>query len=153
LAARIDCDRADGATLMDVMNVGMWACVTMFPRGAFARYDQLIWIAQRDSLLHRKTFGAFADEHHVIAGFHHTTRQANGIFDVAEHGNCSGLEGRTIHEYGVELDAAVEVQMRAGAGVKYWIVFENNDCGFDCIGCRTAALEYFPAFFKSASAS
>jgi hypothetical protein len=43
--------------------------------------------------------------------------------------------------------------MRAGAGIKNGIIFQNYNCRFDRISRRAAMLKDFPSFFKRAAAT
>jgi hypothetical protein len=43
--------------------------------------------------------------------------------------------------------------MRAGSGVKHWIIFQHDDCRFDGISSRASAVEHRPTSLKRAPAT
>ena len=69
-------------------------------------------------MLLRKFFSAEADQHHMFTLFQHRTRQQNRVFDMFDRGDRSGLQRRPVHDDRIELDVAVEVQVRAVSRVK-----------------------------------
>jgi len=81
------------------------------------------------------------------------TRNANGIFDMAQTGSGTSAKRGRVHDDGVAFDLAIEIQMGAEAGVKDGIVFEDDDGGFDGIEGVTAVAEYTPTGAKGAEAA
>jgi hypothetical protein len=57
--------------------------------------------------------------------------EANGILDSPEAGGGAGTKGGAVHDDRVAFDAAVEIKMRAEAGIEDGVVFENDYSGFD----------------------
>ena len=93
----------------------------------------------------REAFGAFGDEHHVRAIFQNFAGEADGIANALQRGDRAGAERGAVHDDGVAFDAAVEIQMRAEAGVENRIVFEDDDGGFDGVESRATGWEDRPA--------
>ena len=62
-------------------------------------------------------------------------------------------KSRAIHNDGVAFDAAIEIEMRAEAGVENGFVFEDDDGGFDGVERGAAAGENGPACVESAAAA
>jgi hypothetical protein len=63
--------------------------------------------------------------------------QAGGLDGVAEAfdaGYTSGAEGGSVHEEGVELDAAFGGEEAAAAGIEGGVVFKDGDGGFYGVG-------------------
>ena len=93
--------------------------------------DQLLRIAQRDSLFSRKSFRALPNQHHVRAFLEDRASHQNGILHPLQRGSRASTQRRAVHHNGVALHAAVPVQVRAVARVENRIVFQYHDCGFD----------------------
>jgi hypothetical protein len=59
--------------------------------------------------------------------------ETDGIADALQGSGSAATKSSTVHNNGVAFDAAVEIQMRAEAGVENGFVFEDDDSGFDGI--------------------
>src|SRR5581483_8235998 len=68
----------------------------------------------------------------------------NGIADSADRGDGSGAKRTSVHDDGVAFDVAVEIEMRAIAGVEDRILFEDDDGGFDGVESGAARGENGP---------
>src|SRR3984893_16886398 len=79
--------------------------------------------------------------------------EADGIADVLQGGDRTWAEGGPIHDDGVAFDAAIEIEMRAEAGVEDGIVFKDDDSGFDGVESGTAAGEDGPSGGECAGAA
>ena len=73
------------------------------------------------------------------AVFEDCAGEADGIFDALQGGDGAGAKRRAVHDDGVAFDAAVEIEMRAEAGVENGLVFKDNDGGFDGVESGAAA--------------
>ena len=121
-----------GALLMaTVMRRGVLVFPAFEPGCALGLADQPFRIAQRDSVLYCETFRTFTDQHHVRAILEDGSRNADGVLHALQRGHCTGTERSAVHDDGIALHAAVEVQVRAVAGVKNRIVFQHDDGSFD----------------------
>src|ERR1700682_2747303 len=98
-----------------------------FPFG-FA--DKFFRSAKRNTLLNGEALGAFADEHHVRTMLEDFAREANGVLYSLQVGGGAGAKRGAVHDDGVALHAAVEIEMRAEASVEDGIVFERDDGSF-----------------------
>ena len=96
---------------------------------------------------------AFGDQHHVRAIFEDFARELNGMLDAMEIGGGAGAKCGAVHDDGVAFDMAVEVEVRAVAGVEDGVIFEDDDGGFDGVEGGTAAGEDGPAGGESAVAA
>jgi hypothetical protein len=85
----------------------------------------------------------------MLARFENLAREANGVFDAFDGSNSAGLEACAVHKDGIELDATIAIQVRAGASVECYVVFKHNDGGFDRVHGRATACEDFATGFKS----
>ena len=85
--------------------------------------------------------------------FEDGARGLDGIFDAMEAGNGAGAERGGVHDDGVAFDVAVEIEMRAVAGVEGGIVFEDGDRGLDGVEGVAAAGKNAPAGLKRAKAA
>jgi hypothetical protein len=68
----------------------------------------------------------------------------DGVAQALDAGDATGPHGAAdtaVHEERVELDPAVAGEKGAAAGVERLVVFEDRDCGFDCIDGGGAAIE------------
>src|SRR5205807_10019481 len=65
--------------------------------------------------------------------------------DLVQASRRAGAKSCAVHHDGIAFHFAVSVQMRAKTSVEYWIVFEDGDCGFNCIERVTAGNEYLPS--------
>ena len=104
-------------------------------------------------MIEGELLGALRDEHHVGRFFEDGARGLDGIFDAAEAGDRTGFECGGVHDDGVALDVAIEIEVRAVAGVEDGIVFEDGDGGFDGVEGVAAVEENVVASMKSAKAT
>jgi hypothetical protein len=74
-------------------------------------------------------------------------------FSAMKSSRRAGVQRDAVHDDGVAFDLAVEIQVRAVAGVEDRIVFEDHDGGFDGIESRAPAGEDGPAGSKRALAA
>ena len=79
--------------------------------------------------------------------------ETDRIADALQGGDRAGAKSRAVHDDGVAFDAAVEIEMRAEAGVENGLVFKDNDGGFDGVERGAAASKNGPAGFESAAAA
>jgi hypothetical protein len=86
----------------------------------------------------------------VGAFFEDGTSGSNGVFDAVKAGNGAGAERGGVHDDGVALDLAIEIEVGAVAGVEDGVVLEDGDGGFDGVERVAAARENGPAGLKSA---
>ena len=100
-----------------------------------------------------EALGAFADEHHVRAILEDFAGESNGIADALQRGRGAGAERGAVHDDGVALDAAVEIQVGAVAGVEDRIVFEDDNGGLDGVESGAAGREDGPAGGQGALAA
>ena len=84
------------------------------------------------------------------AFFEDETRGLDGVAETLDAGDATGAKGGSIHEEGVELDAAIGGEKAASAGVEGWVVFEDGDGGLDGIDGGAAPAQDGIAGFKSA---
>ena len=150
----IECDRADGSLFMAAMifgGVGIFAAVK--PGFAFGGRDEVPGIAERNAVSGGEMFGTLGDEHHVGAFFEDRAGGLDRIFHAAQAGDGAGAERGCVHDDGVAFDVAVEREVRAEAGVEDWIVFEDDNGGFDGVERMAAVFQNPPAGFESAEAA
>ena len=71
----------------------------------------------------------------------------DGIAEALDAGDAAGFHATSVHEEGVELDAAVGGEEAATAGIEGGVVFEDGDGGFDGVdGCATAGEDFVTDF-------
>ena len=87
------------------------------------------------------------------AFFEHSASGLNGIFDSVKAGDGAGAESGGVHDDGVALDHAIEIEVRTVARVEDGIVLENRDGGFDGVQGMAAVREDSPTGAKSAKAA
>ena len=151
-AVVIESDGANGAGFVAEMvfgGVGIFEAAA--PGKAFTIVDEIFGLTKRNAVRGGKFFRACGDEHHVIGMFEDAAGEANGIVNVFDGGDGAGFEGGAVHEDGVELDMAVAIEVRAEAGVKCGVVFEDDDGGFDRVDGGAAGGEDFPTCFEGAA--
>ena len=152
IALRIESHSADSALFVaDVVFGSVRIVATPAPCGALEIGDQFFGIAEWEVVLLRELFRAFADEHHVRTFLEQTAGEADGIADALDGSNRTGLESRAIHDDCVELNAAVDGEVRAVARVESGIFLEDDDGGFDGIQGAAAAGKNLPTGFERAS--
>jgi len=150
-AVFVESHSADGAGFVAEMMFGsVRIAEAAAPGDAFAFVDQVFRRAERDAVFLGEFFRAGGDEHHVLAVFEHAARQADGIVDVLDGGDCPSFQRAAVHNDGVELDVTVGIEMGAEAGVECGIVFQNYDGGCDGVNRGAAAGEDFPSGFECA---
>src|SRR5580692_10963542 len=151
MAVLVESDGPDSARFVaEMMFGGMRIAEAAAPGDAFAFVDQVFGRTKFDAMFFGEFFGTCCDEHHVLAVFEHAAREADGIVNVFDGCDCSGFQRAAVHEDGVELDVAVEIQVRAEASVESGIVFQNYDGGSDRINRGAAGGENFPSGFERA---
>ncbi len=74
----------------------------------------------------RKALCALAGQHHVVGHFHHLARDQDRVLHPLQRGDRADLVFVGQHHAGIELDKAVEIQHRTGAGVEDRIVFQHH---------------------------
>jgi hypothetical protein len=109
----------------------------------FAIEDELAVVDEGHAVGVCESFCAFSYKVNMGALFEDKARGVDGIADAFDAGDATGFHAATVHEERVELDAAIGGEEAAATGVEGGIVFEDGDCGFDCIDCGTAAGEDF----------
>ncbi len=88
-----------------------------------------------------KLLGASADEVDVLAVFEDQAGSLNGVVEALDAGHAASLQAATVHEEGIELDAAVGGEKAAMAGIEGRVIFEDGDGSFDRVEGRSAARE------------
>ena len=81
---------------------------------------------------------------------HYAAGEMNGVADALHGGDSTGFKGLAIHDDGIELDAAVAIQVRAKPRVKWRRVFELDDGGLDGVQRTAGGGENAPAGFQCA---
>ena len=112
---------------------------------ALAGDDELGVVDERHAVLGGEEFGAGADEVDVGGLLEDEAGGLDGVAQALDAGDAAGAEVGTVHEKGVELDAAVAGEEGAAAGVEGVVVFHEGDGGFDGIDGGAAAGERRPA--------
>ena len=92
-----------------------------------------------------ETFGALRDEHHMRTIFENFAREAHGIAHVLQSRDRAGAKSGAIHDDGIAFDAAIQIQVRAVAGVEHRIIFQDHDGSFDSIESGSTRFENAPA--------
>ncbi len=150
----IEGDGADGALLVTAMvGSGVFVPAATLPRFALGGGDEILGVAERDALLYREAFGTLGDEHHVRAVFQDGAGETDGVAHALQRGDGAGTECGAVHDDGVAFDAAIEIQVRAEAGIENRLVFEDDDGGFDGIERGAARAKHGPASGKGAMAA
>jgi hypothetical protein len=150
----IEGDSADGALLVAaVMFGGVRILAAARPGFAFSGRDQVFGIAERYAAVVNELFGAFGDEHHMRTFFKDGARGLDGIFDAAKTGDGTGAKCGGVHDNGVAFDVAIDIKVRAVAGVEDGIVFEDSDCSFDGVECVAPVAEDGTAGLERAKAA
>ena len=122
----------DSALLMSaVKRGGVPVDFAAGPSLAFGFGDEFFGCAQGYALFVSEALGAIRDEHHVWATFKNLAGEADGIADVLQRRCGAGAERKAVHDDGVALNPAVQIEMRTIAGVEYGIIFQDYDGGFD----------------------
>lgn len=124
---------------------GMRVLAATKPGRALLFRNQLVRIAKRDAIFVRELLCAGADEQDVFTFFQDAAGQADRVAHALDGSNGPSLESCAIHEDRIELNAAVEGEVRAKTGVEHGVVFQADDGGFDGIRCTAAARENSPA--------
>ena len=154
MAVSVECDGADSAGFMaQVMLGGVGILKAAAPGGTLAINDEIFRRAERNSVFGGKYLCARADQHHVLGFFEHAARQAYGVTDAFDGGNGAGFQRGAVHHDGVELYAAIAIQVRADPCVERGIVFERDDGGFDGVNRLAACAENFPSGVEGAANS
>src|SRR6266478_3774325 len=154
IARAVHGDGADGSLLVTtVIRGGVLVRFALAPGLALGFADQIFRLAELDAPLFGEAFGAFGDEHHVRAVFENFPGHLNGVLDALQARRSAGAKRRAVHDDGVTLDASVEIEMRAVAGVENGVVFEDHDGGFDGVQGGAAARENGPTRGESAVAA
>src|SRR5262249_14352791 len=89
--------------------------------------DQILGVAQLDSVIQSKLLRAISGDQHVLAFLENGARQTNGVAYMFNGNGCAGLERDAIHENGIELNFTVSIEMGTNAGMEHWFVFQFND--------------------------
>jgi hypothetical protein len=110
--------------------------------------DQLGVINEGHAMGVGKLLGAGSDEVDVRTFFEDEASGLNGIAETLDAGHAARFHAASVHEKGVELDAAIGGEKAATAGVEGGIVFKDGDGSFDCIESRAAEGEDVVAGFK-----
>ena len=106
----------------------------MFEADDFAVEDEFGVVDEGHAVGLGEGFGAGAYEVDVWAFVEDEAGGLDGIAEVFDAGYAAGAEGGSVHEEGVELDAAVSGEEGAAAGVEGGVVFEDGDGGFYGVG-------------------
>jgi len=153
-AVLVESDGADGSLLVATMMFGgVGILAAAFPGSALRGGDKFVGSAEGHALLVSKAFGAGRNKHHVGTFFEHHARGLDGIFDAMESGDGTGAKRGGVHDDGVAFNVAVEIEMRAVAGIEDGIVFEDHDGGFDGVEGVATARENGPTGEERAKAA
>src|SRR3989442_7480809 len=124
-AVAIDGDGADRSLLVPAMMLGgMFVRLTLHPSFLLRFADQFLRLAKLDSVLFGETLGALRDTHHVRTILEYFARELNRILDALQRGRRAGTERSAVHDDGVALDAAIQIEMQAVARIETGIVLE-----------------------------
>jgi len=153
-AFTIDGHGADGSLLMAAMMLGgVFVRFALHPGFLLGFADQFLRLAELDSVLFGEALRAFGDQHHMRTTLENFAREPNRILDALQRGRSAGAERRTVHDDGVALHPAIQIEMRPIPRVKNGIVLENHDGGFDGVQGGTAVGEESPAGTQCALAA
>ncbi len=106
---------------------------------ALAGDDEFGVVDQAHAVLGGEALGTGADEVDVGRFFEDEACGLNGVAEAFDAGDAAGAEVGTVHEEGVELDAAVAGEEGAAAGVEGVVVFHDGDGGLDGVDGGAAA--------------
>lgn len=123
------------------------------PSFALGFADHFFRTAERNSVFRGETLRAFGDKHHVRAIFENFSRGLDGIPHALQGGGGASAKRRAVHDDGVTFDAAIEIEVRAVAGIEDGIILEDHDGSFDGVEGRSAAREDGPASSERAMAA
>lgn len=150
----VESDGADGALLVATMMFrSVRVLTTALPGFAFGGRDKLGGIAERNTLLMDEALRAGGNEHHVRAFFEDCASSLNGVFDPMKTGDGTSTERRSIHDDGIALDIAIEIEMRTVAGIEDRIIFEDGDGRFNRIERVATVGKDGPAGVESSKAT
>lgn len=154
LAVRIERDGAYSALLVPaMMSCGVLVLATLAPGLALCVADEFLGIAKSNAAFFGEALSAFADQHHVGTVFEHGACKPDGIADALQSGDRAGTKRLAIHHDGIAFDAAIQIEMRAKAGVENGLVFKNEYGGFDGVQRGTAARKNGPSCLERAAAA
>ena len=111
---------------------------------AFAGDDELGVVDQAHAVLGGEALGSGADEVDVGGLLEDEAGGLDGVAEALDAGDAAGAEVGSVHEEGVELDAAVAGEEGAAAGVEGVVVFHDGDGGLDGIDGGASAGESGP---------
>src|ERR1700730_1798272 len=112
----VECNRPDGAGLVaEMMLGGVGIFKAAPPGGAFAFHDEIFGGAERNSIFGGEFFRAWADQHHMLAFFIPSPSKADRVANMLEGGYGASFQRGAVHQNGIELNAAIAVQVRADA--------------------------------------
>jgi len=152
-AIRVEGDGADGPLFVaTVMFGGVFVGFALHPGSCSASLTISSRLQSFIPCLWRSA-PRLGDKHHVRAIFEDFAGDLNGILDVLQSSGGAGAKRRTVHDDGVALHVAVQIEVRAVTGVEGGIVFQNHDGGFDGVECGAAVGEDGPAGSESAMAA
>ena len=132
ISALVDGDRPDGPLLMSaMMPSGVLVSSALEPSLALGFADELLGFAKRNSLLRCEALRPFCHQHHVRTIVQDGSGKPNGVLHALQCRGRPGTQRRAIHDHGVALHAAVQIQMGTVACVENRVVFQYHDSGFD----------------------
>ena len=150
-AAVIECDGADGALFVAAMMFGgVGIIAAALPGFALGGRDEIFGIAERNALRVGETFGPVGDEHHVGTFFKDDASGLDGVFYAVKAGDGARAQRGGVHDDGVTFDLAVEIEVRAIAGVEDGVVLKDGGGGFDGVESVASVGENVPSGVKSA---
>jgi hypothetical protein len=120
---------------------------------SFALEDELRVLDEGHAVELCELFCAGADEVNVWALFEDEACGMNWVAKALDTGYAASLHTATVHQEGVELNAAVGGKKAAASGIENGVVFEDGDGRLDRIKGRTAAREDGITGFKRAADS
>ena len=106
--------------------------------------NQILRVAQADSVLDGKLLRTIAGQQHVLALFQDRSCEANGITDPFHGNDGSRLQCGPIHEDRIELSFPIAIEMRTDSVVEYRLVFKLDNCLLTGIESRASAAEHIP---------
>jgi hypothetical protein len=92
-----------------------------------------------------ESFGAFGHKVNMRTLAENLAGGADGVGNAFDAANASGAERVAVHDKGVELNFAVEVEEAAATSVERLVVFHDDDGFFDRVEGRSAAFEDAPS--------
>lgn len=115
---------------------------------AFAIEDEFGVVNEGHAVGGGEPLCAFTDEVDMGAFFEDKAGGLYGVAQALDTGDAAGFHAASIHEKGVQLDAAVGGEKAAAAGIEGGVVFEDGDGGFNGVNGGATESQDVIAGFK-----